>query len=154
MNKLLKIDNIMYRVSDLKEIESYMKHLSFRLKPGQFLKEEIEGRTRHVKAGVLLSAVGSLENVSLRMAGTSTDHETILNLTGPFEIVSGTGTISPDGCHIHISVSNSEGNVIGGHLKDECKIATTAEIAIGIFDNACYKRIYDENTGFRELAVE
>ena len=48
-----------------------MKQITFRLKTGQLLKEEIENRTKDVKAGVLLSIVGGLENVVLRMGGST-----------------------------------------------------------------------------------
>lgn len=131
-----------------------MKQLTFRLKQGQFLKEEIEKRSKNVKAGVLLSVVGALENANLRMAGATTDNQIVKNFEGPFEIVSGTGTISQDGCHIHISISDKEGKVFGGHLKDGCKVAVTAEIVIGIFKDISYKRVYDESTGFKELETE
>ena len=74
-----------------------MEQLTFRLKPGQFLKEEIENRTKEIKAGVLLSIVGGLENAVLRMAGSKPNNQIIKKVDGPFEIVSGTGTISKEG---------------------------------------------------------
>ena len=117
------------------------------------MKEEIEARTRNIKAGVLLSIVGALDNANLRMAGATKDNQTVLNFAGPFEIVSGTGTISPDGCHIHISVSDTEGKVIGGHLKDGSRVGVTAEIVIGVFEEARFNRILDSDTGFEELEI-
>ena len=131
-----------------------MKQLTFRLKSGQFLKEEIEKRAQGINAGILLSAVGALENANLRMVGATPDNQVINNFEGPFEIVSGTGTISREGCHIHISVSDNSGKVIGGHLKDGCKVGVTAEIVIGIFDDITYKRIHDKDTVFKELELE
>ena len=131
-----------------------MKQITFRLKPGQLLKEEIKRESKNIGAGVLLSIVGGLENAVLRMPGSKPDNQIIKTWNGPFEIVSGTGTISKEGCHIHIALSNQKGNVIGGHLEDGCKIKTTAEIIIGIFENSYYKRVYDKNTGFKELEVK
>lgn len=133
-----------------------MKQLTFRLKPGELLKEEIEKRTKEngIKAGVLLSVVGGLQNAVLRMAGATPDNQVIKKLDGPFEIVSGTGTFSQDGCHIHISVSDRDGTVFGGHLKDGCKVSPTAEIVIDIFEDVVYKRTPDPTTGFPELEVE
>lgn len=90
-----------------------MKPLTFRLKQGQFLKEEIEARTKGVEAGVLLSVVAGLEVAVLRMAGATPEHQEIKRFKGPLEVVSATGTISSDGCHIHISVSDADGNVVG-----------------------------------------
>ncbi|HYF10398.1 MAG TPA: PPC domain-containing DNA-binding protein [Candidatus Paceibacterota bacterium] len=130
-----------------------MKCLTFRLKPGSFLKEEIEERSKDIEAGVLLSIVGALENANLRMAGATPDNQVVKNLPGPFEIVAGTGTLSKDGGHLHIAVSNAEGDVIGGHLKGGCRVGVTAEIVIGILDGVTYKRIPDSETGFKELEV-
>jgi len=134
---------------------SDMNQLSFRLKPGQLLKEEIEKAAvdHGIKAGVLLSIVGGLKNVVLRMAGSDVDHQTVEKWEEVFEIVSGTGTISDSGCHIHVSVSDAGGHVIGGHLKDGCVVAYTAEIVIGIFDDVEFRREPDEETGFDELVV-
>lgn len=132
-----------------------MKQITFRIKPNQFLKEEIvrAAKEHGIKAGVLLSIVGGLENAVLRMAGATPDRQDVKDFNGPFEIVSGTGTISQDGCHIHISVSDQEGKVIGGHLKDGCRVHLTAEIMIGVFDDVSYRRVYDAETGFKELQI-
>lgn len=131
-----------------------MKQLTFRLHQNQLLKEEIERRTTDVDAGILLSIVGAVENANLRMAGSTPDSQIMKTFDGPLEIVSGTGTISRDGCHIHVSFSDKEGKVIGGHLKDGCRVALTAEVVIGIFDDVIYQRTPDENTGFKELDVK
>ena len=133
-----------------------MKQLTFRLKPGQFLKEEIKKivEKNNIKAGILLSIVGSLKKAVLRMAGSEANNQIIKEWNELFEIVSGTGTVSKEGCHIHISLSDKNGNVIGGHLKDGCVINSTAEIIIGILDDVSYKRVYDKDTGFKELNVE
>lgn len=131
-----------------------MKQLTFRLKSGQFLKEEIEARTKDIDAGVLLSIVGALDNANLRMAGATPTKQDVRNFEGPFEIVSGTGTISKDGCHLHISVSDKDGKVFGGHLKDSCQVGVTVEVVIGVFENISFKRILDKDTGFKELDLK
>lgn len=131
-----------------------MQQLTFRLHSGDFLKEEIEKRTNDVSAGVLLSVVGALENAQLRMAGATPNNQVVKNVPGPLEIVSGTGTISSDGCHIHIAVADREGKVFGGHLKDGCRVAVTVEVVIGIIQDAVYSRKLDERTGFQELTFQ
>lgn len=133
-----------------------MKQLSFRLHPGELLKEAIEKRVKEndIKAGVVLSMVGSLENAVLRMANTTFGNQVMKKWNGPFEIVSGTGTISKDGCHIHIALADTEGNVIGGHLRDGCIVKYTAEIVVGIFDDVVFHRRMDSDTGFHELEIE
>ncbi len=107
-----------------------------------------------VLAGVLLSIVGGLENAVLRMPGSAPENQKVQEWDGPFEIVAGTGTLSKEGCHLHIALSDRKGNVIGGHLKDGCRIKTTAEIVLGVFDDIEYKRTQDKNTGFPELDVK
>lgn len=133
-----------------------MKQITVRLKPGQRLKEEIEkiALAKDVKAGCLLSIVGGLENARLRMPGSTLENQLVKEWTGPFEIVSGIGTISKDGCHIHVSLSDKEGNVIGGHLKDGCVVRSTAEVVLGVFDDVVYRRVLDSETGFEELETE
>jgi predicted DNA-binding protein with PD1-like motif len=133
-----------------------MKQITFRLKPNQFLKEEIVRITKenNIKAGVLLSIVGGLENAVLRMAGSTPDNQLVKEWEEPFEIVAGTGTISTDGCHIHVVLSDQKGDVIGGHLKDGCKVRFTAEVVMGIFEDISYARVFDNETGFKELVIE
>ena len=122
----------------------------FRLTKGMDLKEEIEKYSINNNiSGVLISSVGCLNKLVIRLA----DGESILKKDGNFEIVSITGTLSPNGVHIHISVSDEYGNTIGGHLKNGCIVNTTAEICLIIFDNIKFGRKFDETTGYDELVV-
>ena len=127
-----------------------------RLLPGQDLRQELEtlSKEHDIKAGVLLSLVGGLHHATLRMPGAQPDNQCIREWEGPFEIVSGTGTFSHDGIHIHIAVSDVNGLVIGGHLKNGCIIANTVEVVIQSFSEMVYRRIMDPATGFTELSVE
>lgn len=115
------------------------------------MKQEIENivKQKDIKAGVIASAVGSLTRAVLRIA----DGVNTKRWDKPFEIVSATGTISVNGCHIHISIADQEGIVLGGHLKQGCIINTTAEIVILVFTDSEFKRIPDESTGYDELSV-
>ena len=122
----------------------------FRLTKGMDLKEEIEKYSINNNiSGVLISSVGCLNKLVIRLA----DGESILKKDGNFEIVSITGTLSPNGVHIHISVSDEFGNTIGGHLKNGCIVNTTAEICLIVFDNIMFGRKFDETTGYDELVV-
>ena len=87
------------------------------------------------------------------MAIRLADGETVIEREEPFEIVSVMGTLSKDGVHLHISVSDSEGNTIGGHLKNGCIINTTAEVVMLEIDNVKFSREFDESTGYDELVV-
>lgn len=125
-------------------------HYCFRLTKGMDLKKKIENFVIKNKiSGIILCAVGCLSKVTIRLAGG----EKILEKEGVFEIVSVTGTLSENGVHIHISVSDEKGNTIGGHLKDGCIVDTTAEVCLKIFDDIKLKRKFDENTGYEELVV-
>jgi predicted DNA-binding protein with PD1-like motif len=122
----------------------------FRLTKGMDLKAVVEKYSIDNKiSGVIISSVGSLSHVAIRLAGVND----ILQKDGKFEIVSITGTLSPDGVHIHISVADEFGNTIGGHLKDGCIVNTTAEVCLLIFDNISFSREFDESTGYEELIV-
>ncbi len=122
----------------------------FRLTKGMDLKGEIEKYSIDNNiSGVVISSVGCLNKLVIRLA----DGESILEKDGSFEIVSITGTLSPNGVHIHISVSDEFGNTIGGHLKNGCIVNTTAEVCLIIFDNIKFNREFDETTGYDELVV-
>ena len=71
-----------------------------------------------------------------------------------FEIVGITGTVSKNGCHIHISLADKDGNTVGGHLTDGCLINTTCEVCIESFDNYYFDRVFDDETGYKELVIK
>lgn len=121
-----------------------------RLKPGEDLLAGIEELVHglHIRAGVLLSIVGSLSDAEIRFAN---QNETT-KLNGPFEIVSGTGTVCDSGSHIHIAVSDGRGATVGGHLVFGCKVYTTAEIVVMNFsDQWIFERRQCELSGYKEL---
>ena len=61
------------------------------------------------------------------------------------------GTFSRDGgCHLHISLSDAEGNTIGGHLIDGI-VFTTVELVLGTADGIEFSRQHDDKTGYSEL---
>jgi len=116
-----------------------------------FLQERIRQRPEspHL-AAVVVSAVGSLSRAHLRMAGAKGATE----LEGPFEILSLSGTLSVDGVHLHISISDHDGRVFGGHLLDGALIHTTAEITIALLDDHEFHRSLDPATGYKELVIK
>ena len=126
--------------------------MTFRLKPNQDLFDEIEKvvRENNIEAGCVLSGVGSLIHSKIRFSNQTEYDEQ----DSTFEIVSITGTISTHGSHIHISISDPTGKTIGGHIGSGCKIYTTAEIVLAIFDDVSYKReLFENDSGYEELVV-
>lgn len=128
-----------------------MRTFVARLKPGDDLRDQIEllVGASGVQAGVVLACVAGLDRVSLRLAGA----RDFLELDGEFEVVSATGTVSVNGSHIHVSVSDETGRTAGGHLRSGCVVRTTAEVVIGEVDGV-FRRVEDPATGFEELDVE
>ena len=124
---------------------------TFRLKPGQDLLGEIEAfvAAKNIEAGCVLSSVGSLTHATLRLANRNdlNDYER------HFEILSLNGTVSTHGSHLHISISDGDGRTIGGHLVSGCKIYTTAELVIAVFEDVIYQREFAEDSGYEELSI-
>lgn len=123
-----------------------------RLLPGQDLKSEILHlvHENNIEAGVILSSVGSLNKVCLRMANESQSQTWIAN----FEILSLNGTLSKDGVHLHLSISDGNGKVFGGHLLEGCEIRTTCELVLLKLAGVRFSRGHDVTTNYLELLIE
>jgi predicted DNA-binding protein with PD1-like motif len=128
-----------------------MHTYALRLRPGADLRQELEAyATEHqLQAGVILTCVGSLTEAQLRLA----NQPTATRFEGPFEIVSLVGTLSPDGVHLHLSISDSTGRTLGGHLMPGCRVYTTAEIALAELSAWRFAREPDPETTYDELKV-
>jgi predicted DNA-binding protein with PD1-like motif len=130
-----------------------MKTHTFRLRPGEDLFNSIQKFVddKNIEAGCVLSCVGSLSHATLRLA----NRDSFNDYDDFFEIVSMTGTLAVSGSHLHISISNSDGATIGGHLDSGCRVYTTAEIVIAAFDDVTYSReLWENDSGYEELVVK
>lgn len=132
-----------------------MKLKAFRLSQGDNLKESIEAfvKAENISAATVVSAVGSLEKVTIRMAGAAPNKQDIRTYEGSFEIVSLIGNLGQDRTHLHMSFSDAEGKVIGGHLKEGSIVHTTAEIVLTVDETLTFAEEVDQKTGFGELKV-
>lgn len=132
-------------------VSTTMKTYSYRLQPGQDLKNELDAivRQERIEAGAILTCVGSLTDVTLRLANQTEPSV----WQGHFEIVSLVGTLSTNGSHLHLSVSDSTGRTLGGHLLEGCSIYTTAELVIAVMPDIVYTREPDPTYGYRELMI-
>lgn len=128
------------------------KTYAFRLKPGQDLKLSLDSfvQANQLESAWIQTAVGSLTDYHIRFANQPNGSKD----SGHFEIVSLVGTLSVNGSHIHISVSDSTGKTIGGHLLEGNIIYTTAEIVIGSSNQFQFKREEDGTTPWKELQVK
>lgn len=125
---------------------------AFRLKPGQDLKQSIDSfvKAKNIQAGWIATCVGSLTEYNIRFANQEKGYSD----KGHFEIVSLVGTLSVNGSHIHLSISDSTGKTIGGHLLAGCKVYTTAEIVISEAANLIFTREKDDSTPWEELQIK
>lgn len=125
---------------------------ALRLKPNADLRKEIEAyvKQNNIQAGWINCGVGSLTQYNIRFANQP-DGATG---SGHFEIVSLIGTVSANGSHIHISVSDSTGKTIGGHLMENNIIYTTAEIVIQETNDYIFTREKDGTTPWEELQIK
>jgi uncharacterized protein len=128
-----------------------LKTYALRLRPGQDLRQELEkfAKEQKLQAGLIVTAVGSLTKAGIRLA----DQSGATQFEGKFEIVSLVGTLSPDGPHLHISLSDKTGRTIGGHLVEGCKVYTTVELVIGEIEGVRFTREQDAQSGYKELRV-
>lgn len=129
-----------------------IKTHAFRLKTGSDLKKEIESyvKANNIRAGWIGCGIGSLTDYNIRFANQQEGSKS----SGHFEIVSLAGTLSVNGSHIHISISDSNGKTIGGHLLDENLIYTTVEIVIQESDEFLFAREKDGSTSWKELQIK
>jgi predicted DNA-binding protein with PD1-like motif len=122
-----------------------------RLKPGADLRNEIETyvKNNHIKAGWIATCAGSLTQYNIRFANQPNGSKG----SGHFEIVSLSGTVSENGSHIHLSISDSTGKTIGGHLLDSNLVYTTAEIILQEDEGFTFTREKDGSTPWEELQI-
>lgn len=128
-----------------------MDFLPLRLKPGADLRASLEdaARTGDCGSAFVVSGIGSLSGATLRLAGAEAQSQ----LAGMFEIVCLSGTITPDGAHLHMALADSCGRLLGGHVGYGNEIRTTAEVLLARLPDCSLSRRPDAETGFTELVV-
>jgi predicted DNA-binding protein with PD1-like motif len=127
---------------------------AIRLGPGANLKRALADLVadQGLKAAFIATCVGSLTRARLRMPSAAGEPDHVLTLEEPMEILCLSGTLSPDGPHLHIALSRRDGQAVGGHLLDGCLVHTTAELVIGELTDLAFRRPVDPETGYRELS--
>jgi uncharacterized protein len=122
-----------------------------RLAPGSDLRRALDEylKVSELHSAFVVSGIGSLVRANLRFAGEAGE----ALVSGPLELLSLAGTLTESGSHLHLSVSNSSGGVIGGHACFGCEIRTTAEILLAGLADWRMAREHDEATGYRELVI-
>ncbi|HEY9022710.1 MAG TPA: PPC domain-containing DNA-binding protein, partial [Burkholderiaceae bacterium] len=72
---------------------------------------------------------------------------------GDLEILTLSGTLGAGGAHLHMSLSDADGRVLGGHVAPGCIVRTTAEVLLALLDDVRFTREPDAATGYAELHV-
>lgn len=120
------------------------------IKPGQKIVERLElfAKENNVKNAVIDSAIGSVKNVHFRGIKAGAKRPITLprmrqhEIAGPLELLGLEGNLiinvkGEADCHLHILVSKSSGEVLGGHLYDaevfaSCELLLTEMLVEGI----------------------
>jgi uncharacterized protein len=124
---------------------------ALRLKPNEDLKKQLMAfaQANQLRAAYIITCVGSLQQAHIRYANQPKG----TMLEGKFEITSLVGAFNAESGHFHISLADSTGRTVGGHLMDDNLIYTTAEIVIGEAKDLAFYRETDSLTTYKELVV-
>lgn len=134
---------------------SHIQTLVLRLTPGEDLRAALTAAfaqlqtEQNTQAACVISAVGSLSRAVLRYAAEPGG--TVLEEA--LELITLSGTLSPDGAHLHASVADARGDMRGGHVMPGCIVRTTAEIVLAPLPGWAFTREQDAQTGLKELVV-
>ncbi len=122
-----------------------------RLVPGDDVRSALTAllARRSARAAFVVAGIGSLSRAAIRLAG----RDSPLELACDLEVLTLSGSLAPDGVHLHISVSDVEGRVIGGHVSAGCLVRTTLEAMIAWLPQWRFERAMNAATGYRELEI-
>lgn len=125
--------------------------IPMRLAPGEDLRRALEhaARAQGWQAAFVVAGMGSLRPAAIRLAGAQ--QTTVLDMD--VELLTLCGSLSPDGAHLHLSVSDNTGRVIGGHVAYGCTVRTTVELIVAPLPGWRFSREMDARTGYPELVV-
>lgn len=122
-----------------------------RLGPGDDLRAALEAAVAAQGCGAafVLAGIGSLSATCIRLAGA----EQPTALAGDVEILTLSGSIAANGSHLHVSVADARGRVLGGHVAPGCTVRTTAEVLVVLLPDWQFAREPDAATGCAELVL-
>jgi predicted DNA-binding protein with PD1-like motif len=114
------------------------------LDAGSDVRSSLEqfARERNV-TGFVLSVVGNLAQAAFACPGSNQP----MVLAGELEIITLQGTISPTGVHLHLSFSDVECAVWGGHLEHGTMVLRGAELLIGLLTTSAITKSRVEIAG-------
>ena len=108
-----------------------MQSLPLKLAPGSDLRLSLEALAqRDGISGFVLGVVGNLTRASFQCPGQA--EPTVLE--GDLEVITLNGTFSPEGVHLHLSLSDGACQVWGGHLEPGTIVQKGVDLLIGVLE--------------------
>jgi len=108
-----------------------MQPLPLKLAPGSDLRLSLEELAqRGGISGFVLGVVGNLTKASFQCPGQA--EPTVLE--GDLEVITLNGTFSPEGVHLHLSLSDGACQVWGGHLEPGTIVQKGVDLLIGVLE--------------------
>ena len=108
-----------------------MQSLPLKLAPGSDLRLSLEELAqRDGISGFVLGVVGNLTKASFQCPGQA--EPTVLE--GDLEVITLNGTFSPEGVHLHLSLSDGACQVWGGHLEPGTIVQKGIDLLIGVLE--------------------
>ena len=108
-----------------------MQPLPLKLAPGSDLRLSLEELAqRDGISGFVLGVVGNLTKASFQCPGQA--EPTVLE--GDLEVITLNGTFSPEGVHLHLSLSDGACQVWGGHLEPGTVVQKGVDLLIGVLE--------------------
>ncbi|MCI8810015.1 MAG: DNA-binding protein [Oscillibacter sp.] len=131
--------------------------IAVRLRPGTDVLPGLEEACKRARInnGVIVSIIGSLSEVRfcdpIEIAGKRAKYGygDPLQLEGPIELTSASGIICHDdegvtNLHVHVTLSDKDGNAYGGHLVNGTKVLLTTDVVIAEIEGVVMGRKFDE----------
>ena len=108
-----------------------MRSLALKLAPGQDLRQSLQVlATAQNVSGYVLGVVGNLSRAAFQCPGQPEPNV----LEGDLEIITLQGHFSPQGVHLHLSLSDGACQVWGGHLEPGTLVKKGADLLVGLLD--------------------
>lgn len=110
-----------------------MRPQALHLAAGADIRRSLEELARREQAsGFVLSVVGNLSQATFACPGRTSP--TVLS--GELEIITLQGTVGPEGVHLHLSFSDGDCQVWGGHLEHGSLVLRGADVLVGFLPAA------------------
>ena len=127
-----------------------MRSLPLKLAPGSDLRLTLEELARRDGiSGFVLGVVGNLTQASFQCPGQA--NPTVLE--GDLEVITLNGTLSPEGVHLHLSLSDGACQVWGGHLEPGTIVQKGVDLLIGVLEQRDGSPEQQSSTARLEIAV-